>query len=373
MIRKLFLMTLSALLLLTGMPMSLAQGDLVVENVPPEEPIVTEGEHIRVTAEYDPDAGFTRYTAELTGSPTFSDGTPMTAQDLIFSLYVYLDPGYTGEIPMHDVDIVGLESYRRQVSEERLSAACTAMENIIEAGAEHAWSEDDGWTEEQQTFYWDLHAQYAAACEGEFTACAQAIVDYCCAMLETDARGAFGLTSAEISADEGLRTAYAMLQWGYATADGSALTAKRSGTVWNLDSVRPSAADFANELILAYNGDLAACWAIEATGTYEPALPELNVPEAFLAHLIGEERDGILSISGIRMVDETTLEIEVEGVDMRSAGALFCQPVLSTAADGDEAQWNPEAGLYGHPFGDVSGVRFSDGPGLLQHDSVIIF
>ncbi len=44
----------------------------------------------------------------------FSDGTPLTMKDVMFNLYVYLDPAYTGSTTMYSTDIVGLQAYRTQ-------------------------------------------------------------------------------------------------------------------------------------------------------------------------------------------------------------------------------------------------------------------
>lgn len=358
MLRKLILLILSAMLILNGF----AENDLTIENIPPDEPIITEGEFIRVIAEYDVAADLTRYTAQMNNDPVFADGAPITAQDLLFSLYVYLDPSYPEEsLP----SIPGLESYRRQISAERLQAASETMSAIRAAGSNHKWSAEDPWSESLQKTYWQLQSQYSAACAREFPPCAQSIVDYCSEMLSFDPQGAFGYTSEEIAGDEGLRVAYAMLQWGYATANGNLLTARRSGLSWPLEAGKPSVDDFADELSLAYGGDLGACWAVESTGLYEPKLPD--VAEAFLTHYLGNTRDSVISISGIRLTDDGKLEIDIEGIDMHMAEFLFARPVLSLNAQGDASLWSPETGLYGHPFGDISAVKSFDGPMLMEN------
>ena len=42
----------------------------------------------------------TTYTVKIRDDVKFSDGEPMTADDIIFSLYVYLDPSYTGGVTL---------------------------------------------------------------------------------------------------------------------------------------------------------------------------------------------------------------------------------------------------------------------------------
>lgn len=379
MLKKLLMMTLAMLLVLTGIPFSFAEEeeineDLTIETVAPEDPVVTEGEYIRAAAEYLADENITRYTAELKNNPTFSDGSPLTAQDVLFSLYVYLDPGYSGEAALKDLNIVGLKSYLLQIPEAHIKAAAELMPLIHAAGEDHVCTDADAWNETQQRFYWEAYNEYAAACEAEFPQCAQAIVDACAEMLQSDFRPPFGLTAEQIAADESLRIAYAMVQWGYADADGSTLTARYTDKVWNLEESKPTVNDFAAELSFAYDGDLAACWAIETSGTYEPALPNLYDTFA-VAYSIAIETGAIGSISGIRMIDESKLEIDIVGIDMYSAGALFGMPVLSLSAVGNGETWNPGLGQYGHPFGDVSAIETTGfaGPILLEVSEEISF
>jgi peptide/nickel transport system substrate-binding protein len=55
--------------------------------------------------------GNTTYTIKLKEGVKFSDGEELTADDVIFSYYVYLDPNYTGSTTLSSVDIVGLKNY----------------------------------------------------------------------------------------------------------------------------------------------------------------------------------------------------------------------------------------------------------------------
>ncbi len=60
----------------------------------------------------DKDADITTYTAKLREDIKFSDGEPLTADDLIFTYYVYLDPAYVGSTTINSYKIVGLQDYR---------------------------------------------------------------------------------------------------------------------------------------------------------------------------------------------------------------------------------------------------------------------
>ena len=54
----------------------------------------------------------TVYTYVLKNGLKFSDGMPITMNDVMFNLYEYLDPVYTGSSTMYSIDIVGLKEYR---------------------------------------------------------------------------------------------------------------------------------------------------------------------------------------------------------------------------------------------------------------------
>lgn len=56
----------------------------------------------------------TVYTFVLKNGLKYSDGVPLTMNDVMFNLYEYLDPVYTGSTTLYSVDIVGLSQYRLQ-------------------------------------------------------------------------------------------------------------------------------------------------------------------------------------------------------------------------------------------------------------------
>ena len=56
----------------------------------------------------------TKYLFVLKNGLKFSDGSPLTMRDVLFNLYVYLDPAYYGSATLYSTDIVGLQEYRTQ-------------------------------------------------------------------------------------------------------------------------------------------------------------------------------------------------------------------------------------------------------------------
>lgn len=65
----------------------------------------------------------TVYTFILKNGLKFSDGKPLTMNDVMFNIYEYLDPVYTGSSTMYSIDIKGLYEYRTQKSEENSAGA----------------------------------------------------------------------------------------------------------------------------------------------------------------------------------------------------------------------------------------------------------
>lgn len=56
----------------------------------------------------------TEYRFLLKNGIKFSDGKPLTIKDVLFNLYVYLDPVYTGSATIYSTDIIGLAAYQTQ-------------------------------------------------------------------------------------------------------------------------------------------------------------------------------------------------------------------------------------------------------------------
>ena len=58
--------------------------------------------------------GTVDYTFVIKNGILFSDGHPLTMEDVLFNFYVYLDPVYTGSSTLYSTDILGLSEYRTQ-------------------------------------------------------------------------------------------------------------------------------------------------------------------------------------------------------------------------------------------------------------------
>lgn len=63
---------------------------------------------------YDANTDKTTYNFVIKNGIQYSDGHPLTIEDVLFNMYVYLDPVYAGSSTMYSTDIVGLADYRTQ-------------------------------------------------------------------------------------------------------------------------------------------------------------------------------------------------------------------------------------------------------------------
>ncbi len=83
-----------------------------------EEPCVVKDYSIRYenkdgsAAASGSEDGFSVYQFVIKKGIKFSDGVDLTIKDVLFNLYLYLDPVYTGSSTIYSTDIVGLEYYR---------------------------------------------------------------------------------------------------------------------------------------------------------------------------------------------------------------------------------------------------------------------
>lgn len=86
------------------------------------------------------DDGTVSYYFVLKNGIKFSDGHPLTMEDVLFNFYVYLDPVYTGSNTLYSTKIVGLDEYRTQTV---TSGGGSAGELIAQSAAEMAAARRD--------------------------------------------------------------------------------------------------------------------------------------------------------------------------------------------------------------------------------------
>ena len=84
------------------------------------------------------DDGSVYYDVTIRDDLTFSAGTPLTIDDVIFSMYVYCDPTYDGSATLYSQPILGMDEYREGMA--------TLSSLIAAAGEDNTdfslWTED---------------------------------------------------------------------------------------------------------------------------------------------------------------------------------------------------------------------------------------
>ena len=86
------------------------------------------------------DDGTVSYYFVLKNGIKYSDGHPLTMEDVLFNFYVYLDPVYTGSNTLYSTKIQGLDAYRTQTIS---SGSGSAGNKIAETAAEMAKARRD--------------------------------------------------------------------------------------------------------------------------------------------------------------------------------------------------------------------------------------
>lgn len=247
--------------------------------------------------------GTVYYDFDLRNDVKFSDGKALTADDVIFSMYVLSDPTYDGSSSFFALPIEGMEAYR---------AGMDSLLNLIyKAGREN--TDYSLWTAEKQTTFW---TKYNAAT----TALAQEIVDYC---LENYA--SYGAVDVASSA----------ALWGFSLAEGATI------------------ADFAAALEEAYGANVGTMINTEAAGsTVEDLFPNL---EEFSAVGI-QYGESASSITGIQKTGDYSLRVVLTEVD---ATAIYSLGVAVAPLHyyGDTAKYDYANNKFGFDKGDLSTVR----------------
>jgi peptide/nickel transport system substrate-binding protein len=248
------------------------------------------------------DDGTVDYDFTIRDDLTFSDGVPVTADDIIFSFYVYCDPTYDGSSSVYSLPIEGMDEYR--------SGMATLSSLIFEAGEDN--TDFSLWTEEQQTAFWD-------AVNDGGVAFVQEIVDYCVE---------YGLC------EEG-DVAGAATAWGYNAAEG--VTAK----------------DFFLALGVQYGWNFSAM-EVESAGT---ALADLIPAEVYEYSTTSVETgESASSITGIQKTGDYSVRVTLTEVSAPALGTMGVY-IAPLHYYGDESLYDYDNNSFGFTKGDLSAIR----------------
>ena len=251
--------------------------------------------------------GTVTYDIKLRDDLKFSDGEPVTIDDVIFSMYVYLDPTYDGSVTMYSTPIVGLEEYRNSMT--------TLSKLIAEAGEDN--TDYTNFTEEQQKAFWD-------AVNDGGVKFAQEIVDYMLANGATD-------------------VASAAAGWGF---DGLAADA--------------TAKDFFMAIGTQYDWNFSAMEAETAGSALSDLIPEDVYAYATTGVAVGAD---VPNVSGIVKTGDYSMTLTTSELSTTMIYQLQ-MPIAPLHYYGDKSLYDYDNNSFGFPKGDLSVVRSKTGAPL---------
>lgn len=238
------------------------------------------------------------YRIVLKEGVCFADGTPITADDVIYSLKTISDDDYSGPGKVHNMAIRGMDEYHTQI----LAATReTADKYAHMTAAEEGNCPDECDDAEQWADVW----QYT---DEAGTKMAEDIVKYVNETYPLDAYVqtylSTKLTYSHIAADESLQVLYAMRLWGgYAkkyTASDNTMT-DMNGEVHKLSEQPLTAADFWALIRDFYGNNYSA---VDGINYESPFSYSGKYFEDYLAECYCENNKGVEEISGITVSEE---------------------------------------------------------------------
>lgn len=291
-----------------------------------------------LSVEYDEKSDITTYGFKMRDDLKFSDGEPVTIDDVIFTYYVYLDPAYNGSTTLSSYDIVGLQAYRTQIPEanvEEVSAIADAVKAAYAAnGKDYKVTDSDKFTQE-------VFDQYATAATALWIEDLQATVDYVYENYGPDyAEQITGKTFEEVGESPALKIILGAGLWGF-TVEGD----------------EPTIEDLYASVFAQYGGDFDTYISKEtAVGNNSDAINSALMTAAAVAAGV-DTSAGVPNVSGIKRVDDYTLEVQVKGFSAPAVYSILGLPITPLHYYGDKAQYDYENNQFGHPFGDLSIVQ----------------
>lgn len=246
--------------------------------------------------------GTIAYDFDLRDDIVFSDGEKLTADDVIFSMYVLSDPTYDGNSTFFALPIAGMEEYRSGMS--------SLYSLLLEAGEDN--TDFTNWDEATQKAFWENLNEAGPAF-------AQSIADFCIANGYNE---------------EGDSVAKCAANWGYELEEDA------------------TAEDFWAEILAAYDNDIPTAVSTEAADvSWDELFPDFA--DYTKGVKTGESAD---SIKGIEKTGDYSVRVTLTKAD---APAIYQLAVTVAPMHyyGDASLYNYDENQFGFPKGDLSSVK----------------
>ena len=247
--------------------------------------------------------GTVDYDITLREDIKFSDGEPVTIDDVIFSMYVLCDPSYDGSSTLFAQPIEGMEEYR---------SGMDTVANVILAAGQDGYQATDFYTEEDYNTFWEY---YNGQAHEDFV---KEIQDYC------------------INAGYDVTPGQALQLWGFDAPDEATLA-----ECWDI-------------LVAGYDGDVDAMIAVESAGSDLGSLTAAGLGGVYQnAVQVGESA---ANITGIQKIDDYNMRVVLTEVD---ATAIYQLGITIAPMHyyGEKEKYDYDNNMFGFTKGDLSHVR----------------
>ena len=225
------------------------------------------------------EGGFTAIEFVIKDGVCFSDGTALTADDVLFSLYCLLDPLSEGDVGTL-ANLSGLNDYTLGI--RGISEKMAIAHRILSYDVGAVSSSGDGYSAEDADDMRQILAPYGAEYAGRIK---DYILENYCTKENIESLVFPGLTREDVISDEALSNAFALRMWNYGTflydyeedEDGDFVGVRDA--LGNLTFKATYAAAIEDEAYLSYYPDPDGEYYLDyTTGEYLPVEDEFSAP-----------------------------------------------------------------------------------------------
>lgn len=254
--------------------------------------------------------GSVDYEFNLRDDLKFSDGEPVTIDDVIFTMYALCDPTYDGSTTLFATPIKGMKEYR---------SGMETKQNLILAAGEGGYEASEYFTEEEYNAYWEAFNKAGITFVNGIK---EACIGY------------------GINTEEDPVEAWAA-NWGYQLPEGA------------------TEEDFWKEIVAAYGYDLSDNGINYEKGGADSisALIAQELGDNFDAYTVGVQTGTSADkIEGIEKTGDYSMTIHMTEID---ATAIYQLNLYITPLHyyGDKAAYDYDANKFGFPKGDLTSLR----------------
>ena len=275
----------------------LVESETVQESDPQLESEDGESEESEDGEESIPQKVYNTYRVILKSGLKYPDGTPVTADDVLFNIKAHAAESYKGDYALAGLDIPGMREYSTQIPDGERQK----IEEIIRAGGfdpeEEKYPDIEGIDPKLQDDVWACYDEAGLVF-------AQNIIDYVNSHYALNAYvNAFMsgyLTYAKVEASESLKTAFAFIVWGYGKKKNPYNYRKNTLTtvsdkVYDLNEEEIGAMELWEEIKEYYKGD------VSADGIDNDAAPGTKTIEELMSEAyFAKQSFSVDEIAGIR-------------------------------------------------------------------------